>query len=127
MTSIPLRSVGARTPPSRLLPPPPSSTKEIGWWAMALLCASEAAFFAYLIFSYFYLGLRAHAWPPPGFEKPQLKLPMLMTATLLASSVTCWWGEHSLKHGRRDRLVAGLGATIALGIVFLYIQYREYH
>ena len=127
MTSIPLRSVGARRPPSRLLPPPPSSTKDIGWWAMALTCATEGAFFAYLIISYFYLGLRAHSWPPPGFEKPKLELPLIMTATLLTSSVVLWWGEHGIKKGQRGRLVAGLAITIALGLGFLALQYREYH
>jgi heme/copper-type cytochrome/quinol oxidase subunit 3 len=111
----------------KLLPPPPSSSKDIAWWAMALFCATEASFFAYLIMSYFYLGLRSPDWPPPGIEKPELKLPLIMTATLILSSVAVWWGEHGIKRGRRGQLVAGLAIGIALGLTFLGIQYREYH
>lgn len=132
MTSIPLRPRGpSRRLPGdsalKLLPPLPSSRKDVAWWGMALVCATEGAFFAYLIMSYFYLGLRSPTWPPPGIDKPKLELPLIMTATLLLSSVAVWWGEHGIKRGRRGQLVAGLLLGIALGLTFLAIQYVEYH
>ena len=123
MTAIPYRPIDE----SRRLPPPPSSTRDIGYWGMACVCATEAAFFAYLITSYFYLAMRSPSWPPFGVEKPQLKLPLIMTAVLLSSSVALWWGEQGIKHGRQAQLRIGSIIAAVLGGTFLLIQWREYH
>jgi heme/copper-type cytochrome/quinol oxidase subunit 3 len=45
---------------------------------------------------------------------------------LLVSSGCIWWGERGLRRGSRRRLVAGLVATLVLGIVFLSLQGVEY-
>lgn len=123
MTALPI----APPPERRLLPAPARTTKEVGWWGMALLCATEGAFFAFLIASYFYLGVRNPAWPPSGIEKPSLLLPGVMTATLLASSACLYWGERGIRRGEQGRLRAGIGAAIVLGAAFLVLQWREYH
>jgi heme/copper-type cytochrome/quinol oxidase subunit 3 len=123
MTAIPFRRIDE----SHRLPPPPSSSRDIGWWGMASFCATEAAFFAYLITSYFYLGVRNTSWPPAGIEKPALKLPLIMTAVLLSSSVALWWGEHGIKKGRHAQLRTGTVIAVLLGGTFLYLQWREYH
>lgn len=123
MTSVPL----TRVPDDRLLPEPPKATHEIGWWGMAIACATEGAFFAYLIASYFYLGVRNPAWPPAGIDKPTLLLPSIMTAVLVSSSVCVYWGERGIMRGEQWRLRAGLGGGIVLGLTFLALQWREYH
>lgn len=123
MTAIAYRPI----PEERRLPAPAKSAREVAWWGMALLCASEAALFAYLIFSYFYLGLRETAWPPAEIEKPKLFLPLMMTLVLLSSSVTLWWGERGIKQGKQGRLRTGLVLSILIGIGFLFLQWREYH
>lgn len=123
MTSIPLPAPQHEN----LLPPPPSSSRDINWWGMALVCATEAALFAFLITSYFYLGVRSTAWPPQGIEKPKLFLPSMMTAVLLTSSFAVWWGEKGIAKGRHLRLRIGLSLGVFLGIAFLAIQFREYH
>lgn len=123
MTAIPYEPIAE----SRRLPPPASSSRDIEWWGMSLLCATEAAFFAYLIMSYFYLALRSSAWPPAGLEKPRLFIPLVMTAVLLSSSLALWWGERGIKKGRQARLRAGVGLAAFLGLVFLALQWREYH
>jgi heme/copper-type cytochrome/quinol oxidase subunit 3 len=94
---------------------------------MAVFCATEAAFFTYLIASYFYLGVRSLAWPPAGIEKPQLKIPLIMTAVLLSSSVALWWGEHGIKKGRQTQLRIGTIVAALLGMTFLALQWKEYH
>jgi cytochrome c oxidase subunit I+III len=102
--------------------PAPSST---GGWGMSLLIVNEAMFFAYLIFSYFYLSTRAQqAFPPDG--PPDLKLVIPNTFILLGSSVTAWWASRGLDRNNQGRLRAGLIVTIILGIVFLGIQAIEY-
>ncbi|HJW57260.1 cytochrome c oxidase subunit 3 [Noviherbaspirillum autotrophicum] len=96
-----------------------------GWWGMWCLIATEAALFAYLLFSYFYLGSQAHGhWVP---ELPKLALALPNTFILIASSFILRWGENGIRCGKQNRLVWGLGGTIVLGIVFVGMQVLEWH
>ncbi len=102
-----------------------SSRSSVGGWGMTLLVVNEAMFFAYLIFSYFYLSSQSsHAWPPTGL--PDLKLVIPNTFILIASSLTAWWGTRGLESDNRNRLRIGLGLSILLGIAFLAIQAKEF-
>jgi cytochrome c oxidase subunit III len=96
-----------------------------GWWGMWCLIATEAALFAYLLFGYFYLGSQAHGgWVP---ELPKLKIALPNTILLLASSAVVYWGEAGIRKGHRGRLIAGLAATLIMGIVFVGLQALEWH
>ncbi|MGI8403133.1 MAG: cytochrome c oxidase subunit I [Gemmatimonadaceae bacterium] len=96
-----------------------------GWWGTVCLIATEAAFFAYLLTSYFYLASRStFAWPPAG--PPSLRLVVPNTLILLASSGTMIWADRGIRSGSRARLRAGLLLTFLLGVVFLAIQAIEY-
>lgn len=108
-----------RAAPSRL-------TEEVGWWGMALFCLTEATLFAYLIASYFYLGVANAEWPPSRFELPKLQMPFLMTVLLLSSSGTAIWAERGLERENPRRFRLGLLATIVLGAAFLAVMLREY-
>jgi heme/copper-type cytochrome/quinol oxidase subunit 3 len=119
-------TAATRTPDDRLLPPAAIPTQEIAVWGMALFCATEAALFAYLLTSYFYLGVTNPRWPPAGVEDPKLTLPLIMTGLLLASSVAAWWGERCIKQGRAAQLRLGLGLAMLLGLGFLACQMVEY-
>jgi heme/copper-type cytochrome/quinol oxidase subunit 3 len=92
---------------------------------MICLIATEASLFAYLLFSYFYVGAQAAQWPPVA--PPELRLAAPNTVILLASSMSLWWADRGIRQGQRSRLVAGTAITIVLGIVFLLIQLMEYH
>jgi len=96
-----------------------------GFWGMMLLIATEASLFAYLLFSYFYLGSMATGpWPPGG--PPSLKLVLPNTAILLLSSGTMYWAESGVRRGEVTRLRIGLVLTLLLGVLFLAIQGVEY-
>lgn len=110
----------------RRLSAPFKPRQEVGWWAMALLCATEAAFFAYLLMSYFYLSLRSPGRPPPGIEAPRLVRPSVMTALLVSSSLMLWWAERGIAEGRQRRLRIGLVGTLLLGAAFVTLQVLEY-
>jgi cytochrome c oxidase subunit 3 len=73
-------------------------------------------------------------WPTHGpaelggsFETiPGFGLPMINTLILLTSGVTITMAHWALKKAQRRALVGWLLATIALGLVFLYVQGYEY-
>jgi heme/copper-type cytochrome/quinol oxidase subunit 3 len=105
---------------------PDARTRDIGWWGMALLCATEGSLFAYLIASYLYLGTSNRGWPPAGIELPALSLPLVMMVVLLASSLVLRWGEQGIRAGDVRRLRVGIGGSLVLGLVFLALQVVEY-
>jgi len=53
-------------------------------------------------------------------------LPLLNTALLMASSVTCTIAHHAIVAGERAKFNIWLGATWVLGVIFLFFQAEEY-
>lgn len=53
-------------------------------------------------------------------------IPLINTLLLLASGVTITIAHHALRAGHRGQLLFWLGATVALGLVFLGFQVYEY-
>jgi len=103
----------------------PAARSNPGWWVMALVITTEAMLFAYLLFSYYYLGsMSVGAFPPDG--PPELKLTLPNTIILLVSSGTFWWAERGIRAGNQTRLRVGMAITLLLGIAFLVIQGIEY-
>jgi cytochrome c oxidase subunit III len=100
--------------------------RSAGWWAILGGILTEAALFVFLLFSYYYLAVQPHsgAWPPGGL--PSLKLSLPNTFILLASSVAVWFGEWGTKRGNRPVQIIGLGCALALGIIFVVVQYFEW-
>ncbi len=63
----------------------------------------------------------------PGWDKLFGWLPLWNTIILLTSSWTVHIAHHALKHGNRSRFNLFLGITVALGVIFIGVQYLEYH
>lgn len=115
----------ARMALTRPLPVGSVGRESSGWWGMWGVIATEGALFAYLLFSYFYIAAQAPApWPTGG--APKLGTASLGTLVLVAASVTVWWGERGIMRGRAGQLRIGLAATLALGLLFLGLQWREW-
>lgn len=110
-----------------LLPAARMPHQEVGYWAMVLFIFTEAALFAYLLSSYFFLGVSNRFWPPAGVERPKLEKPLLMTVLLLSSSVVLYLAEKARERGGTVRFRVGSVATILLGLGFLGVQAAEYH
>lgn len=99
--------------------------KSSGWWGMLFLVATEAAVFAYLLFSYYYMAIENHSvWPSSA---PSMKLALPNTIILLVSSVTVWWADRQYIAGRMTEAMGGLAASVGLGVVFFGMQLIEWH
>lgn len=118
---------------------------------------SEVMFFAAFFGALFYArvlvvpwlggagdGLNTHTLLHPGFEAawptngpsaiggtfnviPAWGLPLVNTLLLLTSGITITLAHHALRAAQRGKLLFWLGATIALGAVFLFFQGYEYY
>jgi heme/copper-type cytochrome/quinol oxidase subunit 3 len=97
-----------------------------GWWGMLTVVATEASLFAYLLFSYYYLAAHANQhWPVYG--KPTFDISIPGTLILIAGSVVMTVGEHSIRRGKSVRLGWCLSISIVLALVFLGLQFIEWH
>lgn len=66
-------------------------------------------------------------WPPHELEVfDAWRLPLLNTCILLLSGCTLTYSHHALIQNHRKDFLAGLGATIILGLVFTALQVVEY-
>jgi cytochrome c oxidase subunit 3 len=125
-------------------------------WAMGFFIFSEVMFFGAFFGALFYtrvlsvpwlggdgarlltnLFLWPHfeaGWPSNGpghvggtFEAMEAwGLPAINTALLITSSFTVTWAHHALKENHRQRCIAFMWLTAALGAIFLYCQAHEY-
>ena len=66
------------------------------------------------------------AFVPPHDVINPWHLPLINTLILVTSSVTLTIAHHALEAGKRKQLNIWLGATIVLGLVFLFFQAEEY-
>lgn len=120
-------------------------------WAMSWFIFSEVMFFAVFFGALFYMRIlsvpwladadtEALLWPGfvadwpvagPGLEEQFTPIgawgiPALNTLILLTSGVTVTIAHWGLKENNRAKLIWGLIATVALGILFLGFQVYEY-
>ncbi|MEL6751187.1 MAG: cytochrome c oxidase subunit 3 [Pseudomonadota bacterium] len=109
-------------------------------YGMIMFIASEVMFFVAWFWAFFDAALypdesiqiarqayTGGTWPPADIEVlDPLHLPLFNTITLLLSGTTVTWAHHSLLEGDRKGLIWGLSLTVALGILFSYVQFYEY-
>jgi cytochrome c oxidase subunit III len=90
-----------------------------GWWGMAVFVATEATLFGTLIGTYFYLRFQVPRWPPAGTPNPEVLVPLLLTAMLVATSIPV---QLAYSSARRDRLRAARAALVlALAVQGAYL------
>ncbi len=63
-------------------------------------------------------------WPPPHVETfDPFHLPLINTLILLLSGTTVTWAHHALQKGDRAGARLGLILTVALGVIFTWVQF----
>lgn len=115
-------------------------------YGMALFICSEVMFFVAFFWAFFNASLFPQAvdpqtimgalemaanpdaiWPPPAIHTiDPFDLPFMMTVILLLSGSTITWAHHALLEDNRRDALRMLGATILLGVLFLFFQVYEY-
>ncbi len=95
------------------------------WWGMVCLIATEGIVFAYLIFSYSYLGTQqVGSWPPQG--PPSLKLALPATVILIGSSFVLEWGKRLGRDGRMAASWIAILVTFLMGAAFAALELKEW-
>ena len=109
-------------------------------YGMIMFIASEVMFFVAWFWAFFDASLfpgeaqqvlrseyTGGVWPPKGIEVLNpFHLPLYNTIILLLSGTTVTWAHHALLHDDRKGLVWGLAITVALGVLFSFVQVYEY-
>ena len=116
-----------RLPIQTALPVGAIDTRATGWGAMIFVVFTEAALFAYMLFSYYYIAVQPHApntLPEGGL--PDLTLALPNTVILLLSSGAVAWAQFNIEKNDKRHLVWGLGIAAVLGMIFLIVQYFEW-
>ena len=103
-----------------------SRGRDIGWWGMVVVIATEGTIFLGLLSTYFFLRASAPRWPPAGIELPELPLISVFSVVLIASSIPIFWAEAGIRAGRQATLRIGLLISFIMGAAFLGHQAYEY-
>ncbi len=93
----------------------------VGMWC---LIAAEAAIFLIFVVAYLYYLGKSLSGPTPA---QVLELPILGTICLLSSSLTVHAAVTALRRADVRRCSLALGATVALGSIFLLTTAQEWH
>lgn len=96
------------------------------WWAMLALVITEAVFFASLLAGYFYLRSSSPTWPQDNLQRPDLLVPLILTALLVISSFWMQWGVSSIRQGRVGRARLAVFIALLLAAAFLVLQGNQW-
>lgn len=90
--------------------------------AMTIALVSWAMLFATLFMGYAIYRSSSNVWPPMGFNKVSLTLPIISTMAILLSSYFCYQTKLNLKLQNLVKAKANLNLTLGLGLLFMAIQ-----
>nr|YP_492556.1 cytochrome c oxidase subunit III [Lottia digitalis]ABC00930.1 cytochrome c oxidase subunit III [Lottia digitalis] len=99
---------------------------------MLLFIASEAMFFFSFFWAFLHFALSPSfevgmTWPPQGIVPPNAwGLPFLNSTLLINSGFTLTWASRAVKEGSKWSAAAGMVMTIALGVIFMAVQMKEW-
>ncbi len=95
-----------------------------GWWGVVCLIATEAALFAYVLFSYFYYAVQiADGWIPAS---PSFSFSLPAVVVLIVSGAAVWWGERASLRGARLHTALGFLVGLILGLGFIALQLLDW-
>ncbi len=96
-----------------------------GQWGMLLLIATEAALFATLLASYYFLRFRSAEWPLGGIAPPDVLHPSLLTGVLVATSVPMAIAGRAARQGRARATWLALFGALFVQAGYLAMQIHD--
>ena len=98
----------------------------VGWVGAVVFLLVDAALFASLVYSYFYLWTVAEVWPPPGY-RPMLEAPaVLATVLLLGCLPAAAVAHYGATSGAGGVALIGLALTVVLAAAVLGVGFLAY-
>ena len=104
----------------------PTGSRAPEWWGIVALVVIEGVVFTGAIVSYFHLRLRNAQWPPPGIDSPELLLPTLNTALLIATAIPVLLSVRAFRAGRDRPARVLLPLAMAMLAAFVGLKVWEY-
>ncbi len=99
--------------------------KDKGKLLMYFALGSEAFFFIALIIAYVYYRNVTHTTSSVAQNLHQVKTG-IFTASLVGSSFSLLWSKKNLRKNKIKNFKIGMAITLALGIIFMIGQMKEY-
>jgi cytochrome c oxidase subunit I+III len=97
-----------------------------GWAGAIIFLLVDAAIFASLVYSYFYLWTVSPVWPPVGY-RPVIDAPVLIGVVLLLASLpTAIVAHHGASSGQPRVALIGLALTVVLLGAMLAVGWLAY-
>jgi cytochrome c oxidase subunit 3 len=92
------------------------------WWGNAWMLVIESVMFALVVTTYFYLRMNQAEWPPPGANIPDLALPSVNLAVMVAMAGVAFWLDRAAVAMDRWATIARSLVLIALAVAHLVIR-----
>jgi cytochrome c oxidase subunit III len=97
------------------------------WWGNRFVMMIEAAGFAILIATYFYIRHNFDSWPPARTQLPDLPIPTLNVAILVVSILPMWYAAKlAVKNDKAKVIGALLFACVVFGIAAAVLRIMEF-
>jgi cytochrome c oxidase subunit 1/cytochrome c oxidase subunit I+III len=100
-----------------------ADSRALIWWGNLGMLAIEGTMFAMAMATYLYLRSTNLDWPPGTVPKPDLVWPTINMAMLLLSCIPTFVIDRASITKNMLAIRIGHVISIAVGLVFLYIQY----
>jgi heme/copper-type cytochrome/quinol oxidase subunit 3 len=97
--------------------------KPNGWWAVALVVATEATLFGTIFGTYYYLRFKTAHWPPAGIAPPELTAPLTIALVLALTSVPMAVAARAARHGLVARARLAIAAAFVVQAGFFAMQW----
>ena len=97
------------------------------WWGNRLTIGIEAAGFAILIATYFYIRHNFDSWPPARTQLPDLAIPTLNVAMLVVSILPMWYAAKLARSREKAKVIrALLLVCVVFGIAAAILRILEF-
>lgn len=100
-----------------------ADSRALIWWGNLGMLAIEGTMFAMAMATYLYLRSTNLDWPPSTVPKPDLLMPTINMVMLLLSCIPAFIIDRSSITKNMLAIRIGHVISIAVGLIFLYIQY----